>query len=327
MALEACNRGLASATSIPNKRSSPWIPVGWAPYAELARIDKPLAVLYLYFPCLFGTMLAASVSDPIIPPTRVLTVNMKFFLGSFLVRCAGCSWNDIVDQDLDREVERTRHRPLARRAIGTSAALVFTLCQVLIGLGLVYLLLPTSCLGYSVPSILLTGLYPYGKRFTYYPQLILGMVFAWGSIMAFPALDMDLFTSPESITASGSLFLSCVAWTVAYDTIYAAQDIRDDLRSAVKSPVALHGEQTRRVLIVAVVAQVALLCVTGAVMQAAPMFFVGSCAGTAIILGKMVTSVDLADPKDCLWWFKKGCIYTGIIISSGFVGEYIIRTV
>ena len=145
--------------------------------------------------------------------------------------------------------------------------------------------------------------------------------------MAFPAFDMDLFTSPESITASGSLFLSCVAWTVAYDTIYAAQDIRDDLRSAVKSPVVLHGEQTRRVLIVAAVTQVALLCVTGVVMQAAPMFFVGSCAGTAIILGKMVTSVDLGDPKDCLWWFKRGCIYTGFVISSGFVGEYILRTI
>ena len=327
MAPEARNRGSASATPIPNKRPSSWVPVRWAPYAELARIDKPLAVLYLYFPCLFGTLLAASISEPLIPPTRVLAVNLKFFLGSFLVRCAGCSWNDIVDQDLDREVERTRHRPMARGAIGTFAAVVFTLCQVLIGLGLVCFLLPTSCLGHSVPSILLTGLYPYGKRFTYYPQLILGMVFSWGVIMAFPAFDMDLFASLESITVSGSLFLSCTAWTVAYDTIYAAQDIRDDLRTAIKSPAVLHGDRTRRVLIVAMVIQVGLLYYTGVVMQATPMFFVSSCAGTAIILGKMVTSVNLDDPNDCLWWFKKGCIYTGLIISSGFVGEYVVRMV
>ena len=326
MALESRKRESATVTSKPNGRSSTMFPISWVPYAELARIDKPLAVFYLYFPCLFGIMLAASMRDPVIPPTRVLVVNLKFLLGSFLVRCAGCSWNDIVDQDLDRKVARTRNRPMAQRAITTSSALVFTLCQVLVGLGLMYLLLPTSCFRYSVPSILLTGLYPYGKRFTYYPQVILGIVFSWGVIMAFPALDMDLISSPASFTACGSLFLSCIAWTISYDTIYAAQDIRDDLKTAIKSPVVLHRDHTRRVLMVAGLTQVALLCYTGVKMQATPVFFMSSCAGTALTLGKMVTSVDLGDPKDCLWWFKKGCICTGLIISSGFIGEYVIRT-
>ena len=327
MAHQDLDQGLASVTLTPKRRSLPWLPASWGPYAELARIDKPLAILYLYFPCLFGTILAASISDPIIPPVRVLVANLKFFLGCFIVRCAGCSWNDIVDQDLDRLVSRTRHRPMARKAITTFAALVFTCCQVLVGLGLVYLLLPSPCLAYSVPSILLTGLYPYGKRFTYYPQVILGAIFSWGVIMAFPAFEIDLLASPEHVTASGSLFLSCVAWTISYDTIYAAQDLQDDLRIAIRSPAVLHRGKTRRVLIAAVVTQLALLCYTGAAMGATIVFYLGSCAGAASVLAKMVTSVDLSDPKDCLWWFKKGCIYTGLMISSGFIGEYVTRTI
>lgn len=327
MANQALNQGLASVTLTSKRCSIPWFPANCAPYAELARIDKPRAILYLYFPCLFGTILAASISDPIIPPLRLLATNLKFLLGCFLVRCAGCSWNDIVDQDLDRQVSRTRNRPMARKAITTPAALVFTLCQVLVGLGLVYLLLPSPCLAYSVPSILLTGLYPYGKRFTYYPQVILGAVFSWGVIMAFPAFDVDLFASHEHVTASGSLFLSCVAWTVSYDTIYATQDLHDDLKIAIRSPAVLHRENTRRVLIVAVLTQVALLCYTGKAIGATIVFYLGSCAGAASILLKMVTSVDLSDPEDCLWWFRKGCIYTGLMISSGFIGEYVTRAV
>lgn len=182
------------------------LPANWAPYAELARIDKPVACLYFYFPCLFGTLTAASMNTATIPPIRLLKANLIFLLGSFLVRCVGCCWNDIVDQEYDRKVSRTCLRPMARKAISTSSALVFTILQVLVGLCLVFILLPTRCLFYSIPSIFLTGLYPYGKRLTYYPQLILGCVFSWGVIMAFPTFEIDLFESAKSMTAAGLLY-------------------------------------------------------------------------------------------------------------------------
>ena len=301
------------------------LPARWVPYAELARIDKPVACLYLYFPCIFGTLLAALISEPMISPTRLLLVNAILFIGSFWVRCAGCTWNDIVDQDLDRKVIRTQLRPMVRRAMPTSNAVIFTIFQVLTGLGMAWLTLPTRCLYYCVPSIILTGLYPYGKRFTHYPQLILGSVFSWGVIMAFPAFDVDLISSAEAIIAAGYLYFSCIAWTMSYDTIYAAQDVKDDLTAGIKSPVVRHQGYTRVLLAGAVFTQIALLCCTGIAMEASPVYFVSTCFGTALVLGTMVSRVDLNEPNDCIWWFKKGCFYTGAITSSGFIAEYVVR--
>ena len=305
-----------------------YLPATWVPYAELARIDKPVACLYLYFPCIFGTCLVALTTKNVVPPSRLLSVNLIFLGGSFLVRCAGCSWNDIVDQDFDRKVSRTCTRPMARRAISTPKALTFTVLQVLIGLGLVVLLLPTPSLYYCVPSMLLTYLYPYGKRFTHYPQLILGCVFSWGVVMAFPAFDADPLSSDDgnNVTAAGFLYLSCVAWTVSYDTIYAAQDTKDDVKAGIKSPVVLHQGHTRKLLTGAALAQVTLLCCTGWLIGATAVYFVTTCLGTGLMLGRMVSRVDLDDPRDCFWWFTKGCFFTGATISSGFVAEYFLST-
>ena len=302
-----------------------YLPGSWVPYAELARIDKPIACLYLYFPCLFGTAMAASINATMIGPDQLLKTNLIFLFGSFMVRCAGCSWNDIVDQEYDRKVSRTRLRPMARRAITTSNALIFTISQILIGLYLVSLLLPMNCLYYSVPSIFLTGLYPYGKRFTYYPQLILGCVFSWGVIMAFPALNIDLFSSEESLTAASCLYISCIAWTVSYDTIYAAQDIKDDAKAGIKSPMVLHKRHTRKVLAGGALFQVTSLVCVGLVIGASAAYFLIACFGTASALALMINRVDLNDPKDCLWWFKNGCFNTGIVLSGGFIGEYVSR--
>ena len=294
----------------------------WTPYAELARINKPAACLYLYLPCFFGTTLAASVSEKSISATQLIRVNLIFALGSFIVRCAGCTWNDIVDQGVDRNVSRTKLRPLARGAISIFNAVIFCIFQVLIGLWLVNLLLPRQCLYYSAPSIFLTWLYPYGKRFTNYPQFILGCVFAWGVIMAFPALGTDLFASTKSVISASCLYGSCIAWTMSYDTIYAAQDVKDDLKLGIGSPVVRHRENTRILLSAAASTQVMLLCGTGMAMEAGLIFFIGSCVGTAVALTTMINKVDLSDPKDCTWWFRKGSLLTGAAIGSGFLIEF-----
>ena len=274
---------------------------------------------------MFGTLLAASISKPMIEPARLLIVNLIFLLGSFMVRCAGCTWNDIVDQDVDRKVSRTRLRPLARKAVTTSKAAAFTFIQTSIGLVLVWMLLPTLCLYYSIPSIFLTGLYPYGKRFTHYPQIILGSVFSWGVVMAFPAFNMDLTSSLQSLTAAGCLYLSCIAWTMSYDTIYAAQDIKDDVKAGIRSPVVRHQGYTRRLLIGAASIQITLLFCAGIAIEATTVYFASTCFGTALVLGTIVGRVDLSQPEDCIWWFKNGCLFTGCIIGIGFIGEYAIR--
>ena len=323
---EATSLSLTARYQAPQRGLLSYFPAAWVPYAELARIDKSAGFLYLYFPCLFGTCLAALISHNPVAPKQFLFTNLVFILGSFLVRCAGCIWNDIVDQDLDRHVSRTQLRPMARRAKPTSHAFIFTVAQFFPGLWSVYLLLPMTCLTYCIPSILLTALYPFAKRFTYYPQVVLGFVFSWGVIMAFPALGIDLLASSmKTMAAVGSLYVSCVAWTLVYDTIYAAQDIRDDVKAHIMSPVVLHRDQTRRFLGATALLQVVLLWSTGHAMEASPVFFSSTCFLTALILVKMVASVDLEDSKNCLWWFKQGCFWVGLTISGGFVMEYIVR--
>ena len=299
-----------------------YLPTPCVPYAELVRLDKPLACLYLYFPCAFGTLLVASMATRQILPLHLARTNLMFFVGCFLVRCAGCSWNDIVDQDLDRLTTRTRHRPLARRALSTSSALIFALIQVILGYMLVYALMPRSCLYFSIPSAILTALYPFGKRFTHYPQLILGCVGSWGVIMAFPALGLDLLSEPEFWLPASALYLSCIAWTVFYDTIYAAQDLKDDLKTGIKSPVVQYREQTRHFIVAAAALQVILLISTGIAMGANTSYFLLTCGLTTICLGAIVTRVDLSDPQSCIGWFKKGSVYTGATILSGFCVLY-----
>jgi 4-hydroxybenzoate polyprenyltransferase len=203
--------------------------------------------------------------------------------------------------------------------------LLFTIAQVVIGLILVVLLLPFQCLYHSIPSILGTGLYPYGKRFTHYPQIILGCVFSWGVVMAFPALDIDLSGNDQARDAATCLFLSCVAWTMVYDTIYAAQDRKDDAKIGIMSPVVRHNDKTRRLIMGVASTQAALLCLTGIFMEASAVYFLCTCLGGSLTLRAMVGKVNLSDPKDCLWWFKNGCLYTGVLIVSGFLGEYCLR--
>ena len=305
-----------------------YLPSKWVPYAELMRVDKPVGALYLYFPCIFGTLLAGSLNPSTVPPIRLLTVNLIFLLGCFLVRCVGCTWNDIVDQDADRKVSRTRLRPMARGAVPTFHAVIFAVAQVLLGLILLWVLLPRRCLYYSCPSMLGTAIYPFGKRFTHYPQLILGCVFSWGVVMAFPALDLAVVLSTRQTSAAAAcLFVSCVAWTLVYDTIYAAQDFRDDIKAGIKSPVVRHQGSTCWLLLGAVLAQVLLLCGTGTAMAATSSYFLCTCVGTALIQGTMVSKVDLGDPKDCIWWFRNGCFMAGATIFGGFFVEYVSRIV
>lgn len=296
------------------------LPSSWIPYAELLRLDKPAGTYYLFFPCIFSTLLAA----PLVPsttPLHIIGTAGLFFTGALIMRGAGCAINDLWDRNLDPHVERTKFRPIARGAISPEKALVFTGVQLFAGLGIL-LQFPFQCLWYGIPSLLLVTTYPLAKRITYYPQAVLGLTFSWGAIMGFPALGIDLLTNHDALIAAASLYSSCVAWTVLYDMIYAHMDIRDDLAAGIKSIALRHEHNTKAVLSGLAAVQVSLLATAGLATGAGPVFFVGSCGSAILSLGIMIWKVQLKNVQNCWWWFKNGCFLTGGGITLGMFLEY-----
>lgn len=240
------------------------------------------------------------------------------------MRGAGCTINDLWDRKLDPHVRRTRLRPIARGAISPRSALIFTMAQLLVGLG-VLVQFPQNCLWYGIPSLLLVATYPLAKRVTYYPQFVLGLTFSWGAIMGFPALGVDLLNNHDAFMAAMYLYLSNVAWVVLYDTIYAHMDVKDDQKAGIKSIAVKHERNTKSVMAGLAAVQTILLVAAGNAAGAGPIFYIGSCGSTLTTLGTMIYRVSLQSESNCWWWFRYGCLLTGGGISIGLLGEYLSR--
>jgi len=300
------------------------LPSSWVPYAELIRLDKPTGTYYLFFPCLFSTLLAAPLAVPIASPLSIAGTSLLFFSGALIMRGAGCTINDLWDRNLDPHVTRTRLRPIARGAITPFKALAFNGVQLFAGLGIL-LQFPFQCFFYATPSLLLVASYPLAKRITHYPQFVLGLTFSWGAFMGFPALGVDLLQNNAALTAAAFLYTSNIAWTVLYDMIYAHMDIKDDARAGIKSIALRHDKQTKQILSGLAVTQIGLLAAAGVAAGAGPVFFVGGCGGAALTLAVMIKKVNLKSVKDCWWWFVNGCWITGGVISAGLGAEYLIQ--
>lgn len=300
------------------------LPRAWIPYAELVRLDKPAGTYYLFFPCAFSTLLAATMAAPAISIFQVLETTGLFFAGAFIMRGAGCAINDLWDRNLDRHVERTKFRPIARGAISPNKALIFTGTQLLAGLGIL-LQLPYQCLYYGIPSLLLVGSYPLAKRVTYYPQAVLGLTFSWGAIMGFPALGIDLLSHSNAVMAAGALYSSCVCWTILYDMIYAHMDIKDDVAAGIKSIALRHEHNTKTVLSGLAAVQLVLLGAAGVLAGVGPVYFISGCGSAALSLGIMIRKVQLKSTRSCWWWFRNGCLLTGGGISVGILLEYLVQ--
>lgn len=302
------------------------LPASWIPYAELIRLDKPTGTLYLFFPCLFSTLLAGPLTCPITPPLTILSTSALFLTGALIMRGAGCTVNDLWDRNLDPKVARTRLRPIARGAISVRQAIPFLGAQLLAGLA-VLVQFPTQCLYYGIPSLLLVATYPLAKRVTNYPQFVLGLTFSWGAMMGFPALGIDLLVDTHALIAASCLYASCVAWTIVYDMIYAYQDIKYDSAAGIKS-IALAQQANAKTFLASVAAsQVGLLTGAGMAVGAGPVFFAGACGGAATALGYMIWKVDLGSVEDCWRWFRQGAWIVGGIISAGLTGEYVVKYV
>ena len=213
-----------------------WAPAATRPYLRLSRADRPIGTWLLLIPCLWGIALGAMLDG-----FRLwdLWLVLSCGLGAFVMRGAGCTWNDITDRESDAAVARTKSRPLPSGQVTVKAALVWMVVQALIGACILFSY-NWLAVALGVGSLALVAIYPFAKRFTWWPQVFLGLAFNWGALLAFAA-HAGAVTLPALL-----LYGAGIAWTLFYDTIYAHQDKEDDALIGVKSTARLFGAQSLR---------------------------------------------------------------------------------
>jgi 4-hydroxybenzoate polyprenyltransferase len=262
------------------------------PYLRLARLDRPIGSWLLLLPCWWSVGLAGMQAGRFPSLWHIVL----FFVGAFAMRGAGCTWNDLVDRDLDGLVERTRSRPIPAKQVTIAQATVFMLGQALVGLAVLLQFNRVTVLT-GLASLLVIAIYPFMKRVTYWPQIVLGLAFSWGALMGWPAafgrLDAPAFL----------LYAGAICWVIGYDTIYAHQDREDDLLIGIKSTALLFGERTQPMLASFYAAAVLLIGAAG-LLAGGQLIFVLGLVAFAAHLAWQVTRLDIDDAALCLRLFK-----------------------
>ena len=283
------------------------------PYLRLARLDRPIGSWLLLMPCWWSAALAAAVSHNI---GRLPLVVALFFVGAFAMRGAGCTWNDITDRDLDAKVERTRSRPIPAGQVSVPQALAFLLAQALIGLA-VLLQFNRFAVATGIASLAIVAVYPFMKRITYWPQIVLGLAFSWGAPMGWAA------TFGRLDVAALLLYAGSISWVIGYDTIYAHQDRDDDALIGIKSTALLFGARTKPMLALFYGLAVILLAAAGFAAGAGIVFAVGLLAFAAHLCWQIIR-LDIADPDNCLAVFKSDRD-AGLILFAGLLLDAALR--
>jgi 4-hydroxybenzoate polyprenyltransferase len=281
------------------------VPKTVLPYLRLARFDRPIGIILLAFPCFWSVSLAVrSVGDAYPDPYLLLL----FLMGATVMRGAGCTYNDMVDRDIDARVARTRMRPLPSGQVTPKAAFLFMVLLSFVGLWVLLSLNPFSiALGLGVLPIV--ALYPFVKRFSHWPQAVLGLAFNWGALMGWASVLGRLDLAPLI------LYAGAICWTIGYDTIYAHQDREDDGLLGVKSTALRFGRATKPWL--TFLYAIAWLAITLAGLLAS--------AGFAFLLGMMlaalqlawqVATLDMDDAENCLVRFRSNRDFGLIVLAS-----------
>ena len=255
---------------------------------NLARLNNPIGIFLLLFPCLLGITIASDQIN--------LEIFTLFTLGAITMRSAGCIINDIVDRNLDKKTVRTKDRPLANEQLTLKEAYYLLLFLLIIGL-LILIKLNQIVIILGLAIIPLIVLYPYMKRITYFPQLFLGIIFNWGVLMGYASIKNTL--DPEIFF----LYAACIFWTIGYDTIYAHQDKKTDVKIGIKSTAVLFGKKTKLCLCMLYLLMILNLVSTGIVFQLTFSFYLIT---TVIFLHLMwqIYTLEINDPKNCLSRFK-----------------------
>lgn len=295
-----------------------YLPAWFRPYARLSRLERPIGWWLLLWPCLWSLAMALAASNryfggeaPISLTTALYYAGL-FWIGAVAMRGAGCTYNDIVDHEIDASVERTRSRPLPSGQVSRKQAWLWLGLQLLIGLVvLLQFNSYTQILGLS--SLLVVAAYPFMKRITHWPQLVLGLAFSWGGLMGWASVYGSLDFAPIM------LYIACIVWTIGYDTIYAHQDKEDDVLIGVKSTALLFAEKTKLWLAFFYGLMIALMVVAFVSVDLGPFIWIGlSLAGAH--LARQIIKLDINNGDQCLAMFKSNT-NIGYLIIAGLLIE------
>lgn len=294
----------AQAQGVADAPKGNWVdryaPAAARPWLRLSRADRPIGTWLLYLPCLWGLGLAA-MQDGFRPWDLWLALSCG--LGAFVMRGAGCTWNDITDRHIDAEVARTRSRPLPSGQVTVRGALVWMVVQAALGAAVLFSYNGLAIL-LGVAALLPVAIYPFAKRFTWWPQVFLGLAFNWGALLAFAAHSGRLEWQAVLLYAAG------IAWTLYYDTIYALQDREDDALIGVKSTALLFGAQTRRWLWLFIIATLVLMTWAVALVLAKETRHLAAALSLLGIwafgwhMAMQMRRLDVDDPASCLRVFR-----------------------
>ena len=304
---EAAGRVADSTGNWVDNRAPAWT----RPYLRLARLDRPIGSWLLLLPCWWSLGLAAVHAGKAVDAWHAVL----FFVGAFAMRGSGCTWNDIVDRDLDRLVERTRSRPIPSGQVSVTAAAAFLGVQALIGLA-VLMQFNRFAVATGIASLAVVAVYPFMKRVTYWPQIFLGLAFSWGALMgwaaAFGRLDWPAYV----------LYAGAISWVIGYDTVYAHQDREDDALIGIKSTALLFRERTKPMLAICYLLAVALIA-AAAWGAGVGLFFALGLFAFAAHLSWQIRRLDIDDPALCLAVFKSNRD-AGLILFAGLVVDALV---
>jgi 4-hydroxybenzoate polyprenyltransferase len=283
------------------------------PYLRLARLDRTIGSWLLLMPCWWSAALAAGISGDL---KSLSSTIILFFIGAFAMRGAGCTWNDITDRDLDAKVERTRSRPIPAGQVSVKQALAFMVLQALVGLA-VLVQFNRFAIATGIASLLIVAIYPFMKRITYWPQVVLGLAFSWGALMGFAAA-FGRIDATALVLYAGS-----IAWVIGYDTIYAHQDTEDDALIGIKSTARLFGENTKPALAVFYGIAVVLIGVALKLAGSGWPAFVGLAAFAAHLVWQ-IKRLAISDPALCLriFWSNREA---GLLLFASLAMDAVLR--
>ena len=325
MAAPSTNEPLPREGAVADAAQGNWVdahaPRAWRPYLRLARADRPIGIWLLLFPCWWALALgflhkahAAGLSAGDL--LAGVWYAILFVIGASVMRGAGCAYNDYVDRDYDAKVARTRSRPIPSGQVSPKAALAFVVVLSLIGFT-VLVQFNTFTIWLGIASLALVAVYPFMKRFTYWPQLVLGLTFNWGALVGWAAVHGALGPAPAL------LYAGCVLWTIAYDTIYAHQDKDDDLSLGLKSTAIRFGSQTKPWLTGLFAG--AVVAWAGAAWLAPAVFFTYlALAAIASHFYWQVATLRTDDAENCLSRFKSNR-WIGWAFLAGLCADLAVR--
>jgi 4-hydroxybenzoate polyprenyltransferase len=286
----------------------------WArPYLRLARADRPVGSWLLLLPCWWSTALAAIAAGAPWPDPYLLAL---FGVGAVVMRGAGCTWNDIIDRDVDAKVARTRSRPIPSGQVTAKQAFAFAVMLSLAGL-IVLLQFNLFAIGTGVASLGIVALYPFAKRVTFWPQFVLGLAFSWGALMGWAAVFGRL-DAPAFILYAGSIL-----WVIGYDTIYAHQDREDDELIGVRSTARLFGLETKTALTIFYGGAVSLITVA-VVLSDGGLIALAGVLAFAFHLVWQVRKIDVNNSALCLALFRSNRD-AGLLLFAGLALDSIAR--